>query len=142
MKIDGPGSVRSTPAKRSERSQKSGGGSFAKEVDSNRADTAGGVSGAGPVNAIDALLAIQEVEDATSGEANARARRWGHEILDRLEAIRMGLLAGGIPVSQLQNIVNLVSRQREAVSDPRLKELLDEIELRARVEVAKYERDR
>ena len=54
----------------------------------------------------------------------------------------MGLLAGGIPVSQLQNIVNLVSRQREAVSDPRLKELLDEIELRARVEVAKYERDR
>lgn len=142
MKIDGTGSVRSTPVKRNERSRQSGPGKFAKEVGGGKAEAAGGPSGAAPVSAVDAFLAIQEVEDSTSGGANARARRWGHEILDRLEAVRMGLLTGGIPVSELRSIAALVSRQRERVTDSRLNELLGEIELRARVELAKHERDR
>jgi len=91
---------------------------------------------------VDALLAIQEVEDSTTGGRNARGRQWGGEVLDRLEAIRLGLLAGGIPVSELRDIAALVSSQKESVSDPRLQEILDEIELRARVELAKYELDR
>lgn len=141
MKIEGTGSVRSTPVKRNERSRKAGSSSFANEM-GGKGDPGTAVSGAAPVHAADALLAIQEVEDSTGGGSNARARRWGHEILDRLEVIRLGLLAGGIPVSELHNIAALVSRQREKVTDPRLIDLLDEIELRARVELAKYDRDR
>ena len=99
------------------------------------------VSGAAPAHAIDALLAIQEVDDATTGGGNARGRRWGEEVLDRLEAVRLGLLSGGIPISELRSISELVERQRENVTDAGLQALLDEIELRARVELAKYERD-
>lgn len=140
MKIEGTGPVRSTPVKRNERSRKAGSSNFAKEV-GGKTDPTGAVSGAAPAHAVDALLAIQEVEDSTSGGANARARQWGKEVLDRLEVIRLGLLAGGIPVSELRSIAALVSRQRNKATDPRLQELLDEIELRALVELAKYDRD-
>lgn len=140
MKIEGPGPVRSTPVKRNERSRKTGSASFAKEFGS-KAESVGSVSGAAPVHAVDALLAIQEVEDSTSGGTNARAREWGKDVLDRLEVIRLGLLAGGIPVSELRSIAALVARQQANVSDSRLKEILGEIELRARVELAKYDRD-
>ena len=61
--------------------------------------------------------------------------------MDRLEAVRLGLLSGGIPISELRSIADLVERQRESVTDAGLQALLDEIELRARVELAKYERD-
>jgi hypothetical protein len=61
-------------------------------------------------------------------------------MLDRLEDIRHGLLMGAIPRDRLQELAAAVRRQREAIDDPRLVEILDEIELRARVELAKLER--
>lgn len=140
MKIERTTSVGSSPVKRSDRSQKSPSGKFAKEVASQDSST-DPVSGAAPANAVDALLAIQEVEDATTGGGNSRARQWGGDVLDRLDAIRLGLLTGGIPVSELRSITDLVTRQCQNVSDPALQEILDEIELRARVELAKHERD-
>jgi hypothetical protein len=140
MKIERTTSAGSSPIKRSDRTQKSPLAKFAKEV--ARQDTsADPVSGAAPTHAVDALLAIQEVEDGTTGENNTRARQWGGDVLDRLDAIRLGLLAGGIDVNELRSITNLVTRQRQNVSDPALQEILDEIELRARVELAKHERD-
>ena len=141
MKIERTSSISSPSVKRGERSQKAASGKFAKQVGGQELSS-DPVSGAVPVQGVDALLAVQEVEDSTTGGRNARARKWGGEVLDRLEAIRLGLLAGGIPANELQNIANLVTTQRETVNDPRLQEILDEIELRARVELAKYERNR
>ncbi|MBO89463.1 MAG: flagellar assembly protein FliX [Rickettsiales bacterium] len=140
MKIDRTSSVSSSPIKRSERSQKSGSGKFAKEV-TVKGNSGDPVSAAAPVHAVDALLAIQEVDDATTNGGNAQGRQWGGEVLDRLETIRLGILGGAIPISELQAIAELVERQREIVTDPALQSLLDEIELRARVELAKFERD-
>ena len=140
MKIERTTSVGSSPVKRGERSQKSASGKFAKEV-SRQGDSVDPVSGAAPAQAVDALLAIQEVDDATTGQGNARARQWATDVLDRLEGIRLGLLAGGIPVSELRHVADLVSQQRGTTVDPGLQSILDEVELRARVELAKYERD-
>jgi hypothetical protein len=140
MKIERTTSVGTSPVKRSERSQKPPVGKFAKEVASQDTST-DPVSGAAPTHAVDALLAIQEVEDSTTGGSNTRARQWGGDVLDRLDAIRLGLLTGGIPANELRSITNLVTRQRQNVSDTALQEILDEIELRARVELAKHERD-
>ncbi len=139
MKIEGTGPVRSTPVKRGEKAKKAGTPGFAKHVKAS-ADSNDPVSGVTPVQPVDALLAIQEVEDSTTGGPNAQAKRWGGALLDRLEGIRLGLLAGGIPVSELKGIATMVERERVTASDPRLQELLDEIELRARVELAKYDR--
>ena len=68
MKIERTTSVGSSPIKRGERSQNSGSGKFAKEV-AGQENTVESVSVASPAHAIDALLAIQEVDDATRGAA-------------------------------------------------------------------------
>lgn len=137
MKVDRTGPIRSSPVRRGEKSGKTKTGAFAKHVESTP-EPASGVSGGGPVASVDALLAIQEVEDSTSGRSRARARQWGEETLDRLERLRIGILSGGIPVDELQRIAQLTGAQRVRTDDPKLAELLAEIELRARVELAKY----
>jgi len=50
------------------------------------------------------------------------------------------LLDGSISEESLGNLSKLVRAKRENVDDPQLMEVLDEIELRAEVELAKLER--
>ena len=54
--------------------------------------------------------------------------------------IRLGLLLGTIPQSRLEQLAHLVRAQREQLNDPKLTAVLDEIELRAAVELAKLTR--
>ena len=91
------------------------------------------------VSAIGTLLAAQEVGDPLSGRSKDLAR--GGRLLDRLDEIRMGLLAGGIPKAALLRLQREVEAERQRDLEPRLRGILDEIELRARVELAKYEQD-
>ncbi len=69
--------------------------------------------------------------------------RWssrGVEILDRLEEIRRGLLLGAVPKERLGELARMVREKRERGADPVISRLLDEIELRAEVELAKLSR--
>jgi hypothetical protein len=61
-------------------------------------------------------------------------------MLDRLDEIRHGLLTGTLSRARLGELNDLVREQRGAVGDPGLAQVLDEIELRARVELAKLDR--
>jgi hypothetical protein len=99
--------------------------------------TAGGVAGAGPVVAVDAVLALQGAPDATTNPSRGLGR--GSELLKLLDQIRLGLLAGGIPRHTLNRLAGDLKAERAATADPRLSAILDEVELRARVELAKYE---
>ena len=56
-----------------------------------------------------------------------------------VEEIRTGLLLGAIPKSQLQDLARVAKETRESSVDPALGDVLDDIELRARVELAKYD---
>ena len=71
---------------------------------------------------------------ASSGQ---RLAARGTEILDRLKEVRRGLLTGTVPKSRLQELAQLVREKRERGADPLISRLLDEIELRAEVELAK-----
>lgn len=95
---------------------------------------------AGPVATapIDSLLALQEVGDQGGG-GNSKARQRAELMLERLEEIRTGLLLGAIPRSQLEDLARVARESRETFLDPGLGEVLDDIELRARVELAKYD---
>ena len=62
-------------------------------------------------------------------------------MLDLLDDVRLGLLEGTIPASRLIALADTVRGKRDEVSDPRLAEVLDEIELRAAVEAAKVQLD-
>lgn len=93
-----------------------------------------------PVGGVDALLAVQSMGDSTEREARRRLIRRGEDILDRLEEVRHGLLMGTIGKDQLGRLAESVRQRREASADPRLGAVLDEIELRAEVELAKLSR--
>lgn len=135
MKIQGPGRI-NTPSKPKKSSQSAGGSGFADALGGTQGPAAKpALSGAGPVAAIDAILSIQAVDDATSGRSRGLAQ--GRQMLDALEGLRRGILLGTVPVNQLQRIVASVEKRRDEFTDPALKSILDDIELRARVELAK-----
>jgi hypothetical protein len=58
-------------------------------------------------------------------------------LLALLDSIRMGLLGGGLTVGQVIDIADIVASHREKVTDPQLTAILDEIDLRAQIEIAK-----
>ncbi len=58
-------------------------------------------------------------------------------MLDLLDEVRVGLLSGIIPRGRLQSLLDALKGRRESIEDPRLAQLIDEIELRASVELAK-----
>jgi hypothetical protein len=86
------------------------------------------------------VLALQEAPDAAKGRAKQRSKERAGLMLDHLEEIRMGLLMGTIPMAKLEQLAQLIRAKREQVDDPKLLEILDEIELRAAVELAKLSR--
>ena len=104
------------------------------------ASGAAGVSGAGAVSAInslDALIALQEV----GGPLERRRRATGRagRILDALEDLKLELLEGGLTPAVVEALVRAVRDQRALTDDPRLEDVLDQIETRAAVELAKLE---
>jgi hypothetical protein len=111
-------------------------GAFSLPSDAD-APRAASVSGPGPIAALDSLLALQGVGDATSGRSKGLAR--GSQLLDMLDEVRDGLLSGTMPRATLSRLAHAVSQREDHFADPGLQSVLDEIELRARVELAKLE---
>ncbi|MGC9952933.1 MAG: flagellar assembly protein FliX [Rhizomicrobium sp.] len=95
------------------------------------------VAGPGPIAALDAILTLQGMDDTTDGRS--KGLKHGEQLLDMLDQVRDGLLAGGIPRTTLNRLANAVTRRHESFVDPKLQGVLDEIELRAHVELAKLE---
>lgn len=88
-----------------------------------------------PVAPLDAILALQSIEDATSGPRRKAVKR-GSNLLDLLDGIKADLLVGGISLDRLEAMVEELSIFRDR-TEPGLDAVLDDIELRVRVELAK-----
>jgi len=95
------------------------------------------VAGPGPIAALDSILTLQGMNDSTDGRS--KGLKHGEQLLDMLDQLSDGLLAGGIPRTTLNRLANAVTRRHEGFADPKLQSVLDEIELRAHVELAKLE---
>jgi hypothetical protein len=92
------------------------------------------------VGTVESILAVQEVPDAPEERSRGLARQYGDDLLDRLESLRRDILVGAIPKEKLANLAHALRAQRGQTDDPRLKAIIDEIELRAKVEIAKLTR--
>lgn len=140
MKVGGIGKDKAVEQAR-RRKDAGRGAEFADRLKEAMAATEPGAAvEAHPPAAVDQLVAIQEAPAAVSQEGRKSARQYGHFLLDRLEEIRLALLIGAIPKDQLARLAQTVRQRRERSDDPRLNEVLDEIELRAEVEIAKLTR--
>src|SRR5689334_7794012 len=97
----------------------------------------GGTPATVPLASLQALVALQSLPDAT--ERRRRSLRRGGALLDRLDEIRLALLDGALPAETLLRLSAQLAAARERTDDPRLDGLLQEIEVRAEVELAKLE---
>jgi hypothetical protein len=88
-----------------------------------------------PLGTMNALLALQGEIDPK--ERRRRAVHQGQGMLDALDRLKAQLLAGRVPLSDLKNIVSRLGQRKEASGDTALDYLLEQIELRAQVELAK-----
>lgn len=90
-----------------------------------------------PLSNVTMMLSLQEVSDDEI--AVKKALKHGHVTLDILEELRHGLLMGQFSESSVKQLEQLVSNQRSPTNSPKLNAILDDIELRAAVELAKIE---
>jgi hypothetical protein len=136
MEIKSSGRVEGSNIRRIAKGASSSGGAFnvSETAEQPRASS---LSAPGPLTAVETILTLQSIDDSTSGPAKGAAH--GEKLLELLDDVRDGLLSGGIPRSTLNRLANAVSRRHESFCDPKLQGVLDEIELRARVELAKLE---
>jgi hypothetical protein len=101
------------------------------------ADGVGDVAAASASASVAGLFALQEVSEE---EYNRKKTiQHGHTLLDSLEALRHALLMGQVPVEVLKTLEARLKQQRALTFDPALHEIMDDIELRAAVELAKWE---
>ncbi len=138
MKITGSGKIETAPVRRKNETRPGNGAGFSLEQ-TDATDTGGPkpVSGAGPVAGVGALLSIQEVDDQGAGRKGVLNR--AEEMLDLLDEIRHGLLKGMLPAQKLRRLLALSKVRREGFIEPKLDGILSDIELRAKVELAKLE---
>ena len=144
MKIPEIKSTRAQSAKKTQKTDESGGTTFTDHLapaggPSSKADASGD---AGPVLAVSSILSVQEVgKEANEEQQMRRLIQWGEDILDQLDKIRHDLLMGAIPLDRLSGLAQAMRNRKTNISDPGLLALMNEIELRAEVEIAKYSRD-
>ena len=103
-----------------------------------KANASQGAQAVRSLTSVDALISIQEVPDATARRAKAIAR--AEHMLDLLEEIKIAILSGAMPRARVTKLTRIVEDARGEVASEELSGVLDEIELRARVELAKLEK--
>jgi hypothetical protein len=92
-----------------------------------------------PVTSMDMLLSLQEIPDDEIKKRKAVVAE-SNGTLEALETLRLALLAGSVPEHLLHTLGKVVAVQKQRVDDPRLMSIIEDIELRAAVELAKLER--
>ncbi|HKT53153.1 MAG TPA: flagellar assembly protein FliX [Caulobacteraceae bacterium] len=139
MKVGGSSGVASAqgPAARGATSAPAGGFSVPDASAATEAAPASQLVGATGVGSIDALLALQGV--ASPLERRRKAVRRAGVLLDVLDDLKVALLDGGVPSQTLGRLIEAIRQERAQTGDAKLEDLLDEIETRAAVELAKLD---
>ena len=136
MRVQGLGTA--TAATTSSPARRAGGGTFSvSEEETTR--SAGAPAALRSVTSLDALIALQGVEDPA--ERKKRAVRNGKTALDVLDALKLSLLDGSIDQSTLGRLKSAAEGLKGSSGDTGLDAVLGEIELRVEVELAKASRN-
>lgn len=85
------------------------------------------------VSSLDALF-FNESDDQ---EKRRRQIKWGNELLDELEILRVQLISGNVSRDHLSSLSEILKNKQGFIVDPQLEEIIREIETRVAVELAK-----
>ncbi len=117
--------------------RKIGGENFADYLSTGGVSKQDQVQATAAMTSADAIFAAQMVQDEEERQIRQKLVKKGNALLKNLEEIREGLLVGEISKEKLIDISRFVKERDMQSSDPRLQEILQEIELRVEVELAK-----
>ncbi len=138
MKVSGPDSTQKVSGtKKTSKAGSTGGVQFGSLLETGETEAPAHTSATGVIAGIDSLLAAQEVDDPAQRSARKRMRARGEDVLKQLDKLRLGMLTGTLSVGNLLDIADVVATHRERINDPQLSSILDEIDLRAQIEIAK-----
>jgi len=135
MKVTGPTGSSSPSGARPTRA--TGGFSMPQASAAAPATPAAAAPSTSSLSNVSALMALQGVESAT--ERRRRAVRRGGTLLDRLDELKIALLSGEAGDGALDRLARSLREERPSDPDAALSGLLEQIDLRAAVELAKAE---
>ncbi len=116
------------------------GGDFGSLLDNdNEVESGTNVGGINPIAPLGNILAAQETGSFANMDEIKQQLSRGNNMLDYLSELRDGMLTGSTNPQNVQKLVDELRKEKNTTPDPQLSELLDEIELRAAVELAKLE---
>jgi hypothetical protein len=133
MRVNGPNGTATATAPATTR-RASGPGGFTLS-ESNSPQTATATLSLRTLGGIDALIALQGIEDPL--ERRRRAVKHGRRALDALDELKLALLSGTLESSALLHLKTVAADLKEGSADEKLERVLGEIELRVAVELAK-----
>ena len=139
MKVEGPSkSQKAGKASKTSKTGKSDGtfGDMVVGAAKEAAQTAATQS----IAKVDALLAVQGVDSATERKSRKKAYDRSDRILRQLDHLRLAILTGNLNIGQVLDIADVVASHREKIDDPQMSAVLDEIDLRAQIEIAKMKK--
>lgn len=139
IRIDGPGRANGVQGGQPTKRAAGTGSSFTLPNAETpvRAQTLAGTPAIGDLASLLALQGVPVEDDRR--EKRRKAVHRGLDLLDVLEGVKLDLLAGGVPSDRLERLVHLLGLRRPS-GDDGLDALIDDVELRARVELAKFGR--
>ena len=137
MKITGPNGTGAAAGPRGTRPGSGGGFRLPDSGEVAGAAPSGGVGRVNGVMGVDALLALQDVGGPLERRRKAVSR--AGRILDVLDDVKLAMLGGDLTLAELDRLRRAVRDERAQTDDPKLEGVLDEIEIRAAVEIAKLE---
>lgn len=116
------------------------GANFADYLKSGTASEPNEVQATAAMTSADAIFAAQAVSDEEERQIRQKLVKKGKMLIENLEEIREGLILGEISKDRLIEISRLVKQKDVSSSDEKLQEIMQEIELRVEVELAKLMR--
>lgn len=129
VKIENNAAVQKATLRRIAKSGSSNVSEFSDTL--NAMDSAQETSQVSSTSPLNSLLFLQEVNERET------AKEHGNKILDFLDRIRVNLLTGDVNEQNLMSLKSYINISRTQYSDPKIRGILDEIEQRANIELAK-----
>lgn len=136
MRVGGLGKTNATAGAKGGKTASKSGAKFSVPDEVDETPSSPGVPTSSPIGSIDAIMALQGIGDST--EQNKQTMEKGDELLEKLDEIRHGLLLGNVSPQKLLQLKDTLASYNIAGSDPKLAEIVRDIEVRAAVELAKF----
>lgn len=127
----------SEPLKKSSVKKASFGESFADYLMGGDVSGSAEVGASATVTTVGAIFATQTVDDEEEKQIRKKLVKKANTLLDNLEEIRQEIIFGVVSKEKLIEISRMVKQKDVETKDKKLKDILDEIELRVEVELAK-----